>query len=214
MHFYNPKNKRVLVLAPHTDDGELGCGGAIARFIEEGATVYYVAFSTADESVSSSFPPDQLSFEVKEATVGLGILPENLILYKYQVRMLSFSRQEILEKMIKLREEIRPDIVFLPSLLDFHQDHQTITEEGLRAFKYCTILGYELIWNNRSIDTDCFIKLEQHHLDAKIKALAHYKTQALKDYMSPRFINALAIVRGTQISVEYAESFEVIRWII
>ena len=38
---------KVLVLAPHTDDGEIGCGGTIARFIEEGADVYYVAFSSA-----------------------------------------------------------------------------------------------------------------------------------------------------------------------
>src|SRR5699024_12177975 len=34
----------ILVLAPHTDDGELGCGGSIARFIREGHEVHYVAF--------------------------------------------------------------------------------------------------------------------------------------------------------------------------
>ena len=37
----------ILVLAPHTDDGELGVGGTISRFIEEGANGYYAAFSTA-----------------------------------------------------------------------------------------------------------------------------------------------------------------------
>ena len=37
----------VLVLAPHTDDGELGAGGFIAKLIEKGAKVTYVAFSTA-----------------------------------------------------------------------------------------------------------------------------------------------------------------------
>ena len=40
-------NNRVLVLAPHTDDGELGCGGTISRMVEEGREVYYAAFSTA-----------------------------------------------------------------------------------------------------------------------------------------------------------------------
>nr|WP_287495042.1 PIG-L family deacetylase [Candidatus Brachybacter algidus] len=50
------KGKKVFILAPHTDDGELGCGGTIARLIEDGAIVYYVAFSTADKSVPDEFP--------------------------------------------------------------------------------------------------------------------------------------------------------------
>ena len=41
----------ILVLAPHTDDGELGCGGTISKFVKEGKNIYYVAFSTAEESV-------------------------------------------------------------------------------------------------------------------------------------------------------------------
>ena len=48
--------RRILVLAPHTDDGELGCGAAIARFVEQGAEVHYVAFSTAKESVPKGMP--------------------------------------------------------------------------------------------------------------------------------------------------------------
>jgi len=39
--------RNVLVLAPHTDDGEFGCGGTMARLIESGAAVTYAAFSTA-----------------------------------------------------------------------------------------------------------------------------------------------------------------------
>ena len=41
--------KRALVLAPHTDDGEFGCGGTMARLVEQGVEVRYVAFSIADE---------------------------------------------------------------------------------------------------------------------------------------------------------------------
>ena len=40
--------RRVLVLAPHTDDGEFGCGGTMARLVEGGAEVRYVAFSRAN----------------------------------------------------------------------------------------------------------------------------------------------------------------------
>jgi len=43
--------RRVLVLAPHTDDAELGCGGTIARLLTDGADVFVAAFSTAEESL-------------------------------------------------------------------------------------------------------------------------------------------------------------------
>ena len=56
--------EKILILAPHTDDGELGCGGSIARFIEEGKDVYYVAFSTAEESVEHGLPKNILEIEV------------------------------------------------------------------------------------------------------------------------------------------------------
>jgi LmbE family N-acetylglucosaminyl deacetylase len=52
--------KNVLVLAPHTDDGELGAGGFIAKLIEQGAKVTYVAFSTAEESGPDHLPKDIL----------------------------------------------------------------------------------------------------------------------------------------------------------
>ena len=87
----------VLVLAPHTDDGELGCGGTIARLIDEGHTIWYAAFSICEESVPEGFPKDALEKEVKLATQSLGIKPENLILKKYPVRKFNTFRQEIFE---------------------------------------------------------------------------------------------------------------------
>ena len=73
--------KRVLVLAPHTDDGEFGAGGTMTRLVEEGAEVRYVAFSIATRSLPEGFPPDTLAQEVKEATAELGISPENLTVH-------------------------------------------------------------------------------------------------------------------------------------
>ena len=71
--------KNVLVLAPHTDDGELGLGGTINYFIENDVNVYYVAFSTADKSLPGNLPKDILQKEVKLATHKLGIKKENLL---------------------------------------------------------------------------------------------------------------------------------------
>ncbi len=208
------ENKKILVLAPHTDDGELGCGGLISKAVRQGAVVFYAAFSTADESVPPMFPSNQLEIEVKRATVIIGVKPENLFIYKHAVRKLNFVRQEILEDMIKLSLQINPDIVILPSRNDIHQDHSTVTAEGIRAFKNCSILGYELIWNNLSFATDYFCVLNEKDIEKKVEALAAYKTQEGKNYMSPDFIRSMAVVRGTQINSSYEEAFEVIRWIV
>lgn len=95
------KFKKVFVLAPHTDDGELGAGGGgIAKLIENGSNVYYFAFSTAEKSVKKNLPKDILKTEVKEATKRLGLKNENLIIYNYEVRKLNYVRQEILENLI------------------------------------------------------------------------------------------------------------------
>ncbi|MCP4588758.1 PIG-L deacetylase family protein [Pseudoalteromonas sp.] len=204
----------VLVLAPHTDDGELGAGGFISKLIEEGAKVTYAAFSTAEESVPAHLPKDILKAEVKAATRQLGIAEEQLIIFNYQVRKLNYARQEILEALINLRQVESFDLVLMPSLKDIHQDHETIAREGLRAFKNTTILGYELIWNNLSFDTTCFARLENRHIEAKCRALKCYKSQSERDYMQHDFIFSLARARGVQIGSKYAESFEVIRWVI
>jgi len=204
---------RVLILAPHTDDGELGCGGTIARFIEEGKEVYYAAFSVAEKSVPEGFPKNILEIEVRKAMKILGVSESNLLIYKYEVRTFSYHRQEILEDIISLRKELQPDLVFIPSPNDLHQDHKVIAEEGIRAFKKSTILGYEMPWNNISFNTVSFIPLEEKHIKKKIDALRCYETQRYRSYLNEDFIRSLARTRGTQIEVEYAEAFEVIRWV-
>jgi LmbE family N-acetylglucosaminyl deacetylase len=204
----------VLVLAPHTDDGELGLGGTISYLIESGSNVTYAAFSTAEESVPPGFPKDVLKTEVINATSMLGVKKENVLIYNYQVRKLSYVRQEILEELISIRKQNKYDAVFIPCVHDIHQDHSTIAAEGIRAFKNTTILGYELIWNNLTFNTQCFIKLQSRHIQAKINALKEYKSQGFRDYLSEDFIHSLARARGVQVGCEYAESFEVVRLFI
>jgi N-acetylglucosamine malate deacetylase 1 len=206
--------KKILVLAPHTDDGEFGCGGTIAKLVESGAEVHYVAFSACEQSVLPQFPSDILITEVKAATTVLGIKPENLTLLKYDVRTFNYQRQPILDDILKIKAQIQPDLIFVPSLNDIHQDHATIANEAVRAFKFSTILCYELPWNNFNFATSCFVHLEDKHIVKKIGALTEYKSQAHRSYANEEFIRGLARTRGVQINTRYAEVFEVIRWII
>ncbi len=205
---------RVLVLSPHTDDGELGCGGTIAKFAERKREIFYVALSSCEKSVPKEFPNDILKREVREATRMLGIEEENLLLYDFPVREFPEYRQNILETLIRLRERLCPEIVFVPSLRDLHQDHRSVAEEALRAFKHCTILGYEQPWNNITFNTSAFVSLKKRHVERKVEALECYESQKHRNYLTREFIMSLAKTRGTQIGEEYAEVFEVIRWVL
>ncbi len=206
--------RRVIVLAPHTDDGEFGCGGSIAKFLEDGDDVYYFAFSSCEESVPKGMAPDTLVKEVRAATTELGIPSSNLTLFRFPVRKFDEHRQAILEEMVKIGKDIKPDLVMLPSTQDTHQDHNVVAQEGFRAFKRSTMLGYEVPWNNLSFHTSGFVRLEDRHIQKKIDALLHYESQAFRSYASGEFVTSLARVRGTQIGVKFAEVFETIRWII
>jgi LmbE family N-acetylglucosaminyl deacetylase len=119
---FNIKNL-VLVLAPHTDDGEFGCGGTIARLLEMGVQVIYIAFSSAEASVPVGFESDVLRKEVIIATRTLGIKSTDCICLNYEVRKFPVFRQEILDDMIHFNNLYKPDIVFLPSRYYTHQDH-------------------------------------------------------------------------------------------
>lgn len=205
---------KILVLAPHTDDGEFGCGATIAKYIEEGKDVYYVAFSTCEESVPAGFPKNILEIEVKRATKELGIKPENLIIMNYPVRRFNEHRQDILEDLVALRKQIKPDLVFTPSSFDVHQDHSVIFEEGRRAFKNTSIFGYEFMWNNFSFNSTAFSVIRKEHIEKKIRSIEQYESQTKRFYAKEEMIKGAANYKGMQISEEFVETFEVIRWIL
>ena len=205
--------KKILVLAPHTDDAELGCGGTIARFLEEGIEINIAAFSTARASVPEGSDPDILRKEFIRSMEISGISDDHYFIYDYQVRKLNYSRQEVLEEMIKLRKNIQPDLVLIPSGNDLHQDHEVVHNEGLRAFKDNSIWGYELPWNHVTFNTEAFVTLEQKHIDKKWEMMSVYESQLIKqrNYFTREFIEGLARVRGVQVKEDFAEAFEVIR---
>lgn len=206
--------KPVLILAPHTDDGEFGCGGTIARFLEEGRTVYYAAFSTCGASVPEGYPRDRLKTELLAAMDSFQIPREHVVIMDYPVREFPAHRQEILDDMIRLGRRLDPGMVLAPSIHDVHQDHHTVAEEARRAFKHTTLLGYEVPWNNFTFENQVYVALEQRHVDRKLAAIACYESQRERAYADPAFIAGQARVHGVQAGCGYAEVFEAVRWIL
>src|SRR5512133_1547644 len=203
--------KKALVLAPHTDDGEFGCGGTMARLVEAGCDVRYVAFSIATRSLPPGFEPDTLAREVRAATAELGIPESALMIHDFDVRTFPEHRQDILELLVALWEEWKPDAVFQPSLHDIHQDHQVIAAEGLRAFKRTTILVYEIPWNNFDFAYQAYVSLQESHVQKKVAALSKYASQQHRRYSDPEYIRNVARTHGINVNREFAEVFEVYR---
>ena len=203
--------KKVLVFAPHTDDGELGCGGFMSRLISEGAEVFQVALSAPAIIVEHGTGNKELEKEYKRATKKIGLKDKNVFIHHFRVRKFNESRQDILDLMIYYKRMFKPELVLVPSSKDIHQDHKIVYEEALRAYKETSIFGYELSWNTFSFNNDIYISLDERFVKNKLLACGEYKTQKFRNYMQKEHIKSILKTRGSQISKEYAECFECIR---
>jgi LmbE family N-acetylglucosaminyl deacetylase len=207
--------RRALFLSPHTDDIELSVGGTAAKFVES-YEVHVAAFSDATDVQPENLPENTLISEMMRAMDVLGVDKQHVHTFGFRTRYFHSARQEVLDALIRIRDQVRPDIVFAPSTYDRHQDHQVVVNEVLRAFRgsNATILGYEQPWNNFYFETTCFVTLDEVCIAKKLEALAQYESQRHRPYLNEEFIRGLASVGGTQIGSTYAEAFEVMRVIL
>lgn len=201
------KGKTILALAPHIDDVELGAGGTIYH-LGKNNDVYYIGLSVPPLVDMGIFMQ-----EFNNSAKCLGFKPENIILRNYDPRNLFDARSEILQLFYDLNKQYKPDLVFIPNGHDMHQSHEVVHAEGRRAFKHTTMLGYELPWNNMEFSMDVFVTLDRESLQAKVDAVNAFVTQKSRTFFSNNIVEDLARVRGKQIEREYAECFELIRWI-
>lgn len=204
---------RILVISPHTDDAELGCGGSIAKFVED-HEIFWVVFSTAQKSLPADLPADTLKKEFLSVVESLNL---NYKILNFEVRNFHRYRQEILEELVRIRRDLEPQLVIGPSINDFHQDHQVVASEMIRAFKTTSsIISYELPWNHIAFNTQLFVRLKKEHIMKKWEMLKKYESQMRlhRPYFAKDFIYGLARTRGVQCNSEYAEAFEVVRWMI
>ena len=205
----------VLILSPHADDAELGCGGSAAKFIEDGDNLLWIVFSTAEDSLPAILPKDTLKIEFIGVANEIGLAENNYKIFNFKVRHLHESRQEILDELVNIREDFNPQLVIGPSINDYHQDHQIVANEMIRAFKTTSsIISYELPWNHVTFNTQLFIKLSEQNMSKKVTVLKNYVSQVMqnKAYFSNDVLYGLANTRGVQCNSKYAEAFEVIRW--
>lgn len=197
---------KILILSPHTDDVELAIGGSLARWADEGHDITVVAFSGADDSL---LPGWEKGVTRQEFIKSMEMLGAGWRIDDFPVRRFSENRQAILDSM---RQGTAYDLVVAPSLCDLHQDHKVIAEEARRAFKG-RLLAYEPY--NGSFNGSYYVGLNRWHMDWKMTLLDNYKSQKAKGrrYFDKEYIYGLAAVRGMAAGTEYAEAYEVVKWV-
>lgn len=198
----------ALVIAPHTDDAEIGCGGLISKILRAGGKVRVIALSDASISVECPNGIAITRVEMKRAMDCLGVI--DFKIYNFETRTFDRQRQEILDVLIQEKSNFMPNFVICPSSEDIHQDHYVTRMESERAFKSSVILGYSLPWNCKSIQNVFSVKIDNLDLRKKISAVSEYSSQQKRIYTSAQYIEAQAVVSAVRAGAVLAEAFEVI----
>ncbi|MBQ4512725.1 MAG: PIG-L family deacetylase [Anaerolineaceae bacterium] len=203
MQFYG---KKVCFIGAHPDDIELGCGALIARIAGK-ADIRCVTFSDNQKNPLLG----QLVGEHYVSMETLGVPRERVDLLDFETRRFQEHRQDILEVMVGILREDDPDIVFVHSKSDVHQDHGVLTQEALRAFRGRTVLGFDVIRSSYGFFPDFLVGVDEADVQKKLDALACYKTYEGKYYFSPDVTRATLIRNGAICERPYAEGFDILR---
>jgi N-acetylglucosamine malate deacetylase 1 len=198
--------RKVCFIGAHPDDIELGCGALIAQIT---ADTEVICITLSDNQKN----PDLVNVvnEHYKSMQVLGVARENIIVGEFETRRFPQVRQEILEYIIQLKHKFSPDIVFVHTKADLHQDHVTATEETLRAFRGTTVFGYDVLRSSYGFFPNFLVEVSGKDVEKKVQALAEYKTYRSKYYFNPDITRATLIRNGAIAERPYAEGFDILR---
>ncbi len=198
--------KRIIFIGAHPDDIEIGCGALIAHI----STKTEIKCVTLSDNQKNPLLKNVLSEHYQSMEI-LGVKRENVIVSQFETRRFPQARQEILEYMISLNHDFHPDIVFVHTKADIHQDHATVTSEGLRAFRGTTVLGFDVIRSSYGFFPNFLVEVTETDVNKKIAALGEYHTYDSKYYFDPEVTRATLIRHGALAERKYAEGFDILR---
>jgi len=203
MNFFG---KRVLFLGAHPDDIELGCGALLHHIVKQ-TDVLCVTLSDNQKN------PDlqNVKGEHVESMTVLGVPKEKIVLGPFITRIFPDSRQEILEYFLKLRKDFKPDLIFVHSKQDVHQDHNTMTDEALRAFRGITVLGFDVVRSSNGFFPHFLVEVTEEDVNKKIEALSKYETYRDRYYFNSELTRSIMVRHGALAERPFAEGFDILR---
>lgn len=198
--------KRVCCIGAHPDDIELGCGALIAN-IGKRAEVFCVTLSDNQKNPDLS----NLVAEHRASMSVLGVPADHDYLMDFETRRFPQLRQEILETLIKIKRDFRPEIVFVHTRNDIHQDHVTVMDETVRAFRGTTVLGFDVLRSSYGFFPHFLFEVSEEDVEKKLAALAEYKTYTDRYYFESSITRATMIRHGALAERPFAEGFDIHR---
>ena len=199
--------RNILGIGAHPDDVDIGCGGSLAAARRAGAQIHSVSLSRCDDETALQHKKQR----EEEFFSASAILGAKAHVFGIPDRAFPENRKEIMFVLERLQEELRPDLVFFPSLDDPHQDHNTVAQAVVRTFRAKeTLLQYEILRHGSNTFTPTLFVDITETLEMKLQALREYKTQiGTRAYFDDNSFRSLARTRGAQSGCEYAEGFMV-----
>lgn len=203
MRFYGSK---VLFLGAHPDDIELGCGALLSRIAGQ-AEILCVTLSDNQKNPALRNVVDEHYRSMAE----LGVPRERIVLGSFETRYFPRDRQEILEFLYDLNRKHKPEIVFVHTQSDIHQDHGVATVEAMRAFRGTTVLGFDVLRSSYGFFPQFLAEVTEADVEKKVRALQQYATYGDKYYFDPAVIRSTLIRQGALAELPFAEGFDAIR---
>lgn len=203
MNFFG---KRVLFLGAHPDDIEIGCGALIHNIVNK-TEILCVTLSDNQKN------PDlkKVKNEHLESMKVLGVPEEKVVFGPFETRVFPDARQDILEYFLKLRKEFKPDLIFTHSKQDVHQDHNTMTDEALRAFRGITVLGFDVVRSSYGFFPNFLVEVTEENVNKKIEALSQYDTYQDRYYFNAELTRSIMVRHGALAERPFAEGFDILR---
>src|SRR5699024_3855381 len=175
---------KILVFAAHNDDEVLGVGGTIAKYAEEGHDVYVCEVTSGKDQKRLA----NIKSEAVSAHKVLGV-KDTFFLELPVVGLADIPTKELNAYMLKVVNEVKPHIAFIPHKGDMHLDHTLVAESAMVALRPVNnpnlkkIMAYETLseteWNIPSID-NVFVP----NVWSDISKTIEKKLEAMKCYKS------------------------------
>ena len=203
MNFFG---KRVLFLGAHPDDIELGCGALLHHIVRQ---TELLCVTLSDNQTNPDL--QNVKNEHFDSMAVLGVPTGKILLGPFTTRVFPDSRQEILEYFLSLRRDFKPDLIFVHSKQDVHQDHLTMTDEALRAFRGITVLGFDVVRSSYGFFPHFLVEVTEEDVNKKIEALACYKTYRDRYYFNSELTRSIMVRHGALAECPFAEGFDILR---
>ncbi len=224
------KNNIILCIVAHPDDEALGVGGTLISHVKKGDKVFIVILSNGEDSKYDR--KDKTKDRIFRAEKWANFSGCNLLqVFNFpDQRLDSIPQLDIVIKIENIIKEVKPDIVYTHSLSDINKDHKVTAYATLAATR--PISSHKINPEIRAFETPSstdqapavnqFIFTPNLYIDItkywslKEESLNFYNSE-LKNFPHPRSIEAikaLAIKRGSESGLKFAEAFCLYRKVI